>query len=52
MVEIGPDQVLELRALVTVPPGANPPPSQQLVLKVTDLSTDETATAADNFFAP
>ncbi|MGA2638273.1 FixG Ig-like domain-containing protein, partial [Methylocella sp.] len=51
-VEVGPDQVLELRMLVTIPPGANPSPSQQLVFKVTDLSNGETATAADNFFAP
>jgi len=33
-------------------PGGNPPPSQQLVVKLTDLATGETATAADNFFAP
>ncbi len=52
IVEVGPDQVLELRMLVTIPPGANPPPSQQLVFKVTDLATGETATAVDNFFAP
>ena len=36
-VEVGPDQVLELRMLVTIPPGASPPPSQQLVFKVTDF---------------
>ena len=52
VVEVGPDQVLELRMLVTIPPGANPPPSQQLVFKVTDVATGKTATAADNFFAP
>ena len=51
-VEVGPDQVLELRMLVTIPPGASPPPSQQLVFKVTDFSTGGTATAVDNFFAP
>jgi cytochrome c oxidase accessory protein FixG len=52
IVEVGPDQVLELRMLVTTPPGANPPPSQPLVFKITDLATSETATAVDNFFAP
>lgn len=52
IVEVGPDQVRELRVLVTVPSGANSPPSQQLVFKITDVSTGNAVTATDNFFAP
>jgi polyferredoxin len=52
IVQVGPDQVLELRMLVTTPPGANPPASQPLVFKIKDLATNEVATAVDNFFAP
>jgi cytochrome c oxidase accessory protein FixG len=52
VVDVGPDQVRELRILVTVPPGAKLPASQELVLKVTDLSTGVGATAKDFFFAP
>ncbi len=52
IVEAGPDQVRELRILVALPPNANPPPSQELVLKVTDVASGKSALATDNFFAP
>jgi cytochrome c oxidase accessory protein FixG len=52
VVEVGPDQVREVRVLVSLPPGAaTPPRSQPLVFKVTDVETGKTVTATDNFFA-
>ncbi len=52
VIETGPDQIRELRVLVALRPGANPPASQPLVLKITDVATGKSARATDNFFAP
>jgi cytochrome c oxidase accessory protein FixG len=51
IVEVGPDQVREVRVLVSLPPDANPPRSQPLVLIISDLATGKTIVATDNFFA-
>jgi len=46
---IGPDQTSEVRLLVTVPPGLER--STTLTFRVTDVTTGETAAAAEHFIA-
>ena len=52
IVEVGPDQVRELRLFAILPRGDSIPSKQPLVLRVTDVATGETTTIADTFFAP
>lgn len=52
MVEAGPDQIRELRILVTLPAAAHPPPKQDLTFTVIDVASGEKATTTDNFVAP
>jgi cytochrome c oxidase accessory protein FixG len=51
-VHVGADQTLELRVLVTTPPGAAASPSTPVAFALTDVSTGETARRADFFKAP
>jgi cytochrome c oxidase accessory protein FixG len=51
VIEVGPDQVREVRVLVSVPPGSDPPRSQPLVFNVTDVASGKTVVATDHFFA-
>ncbi len=52
IVEVGPDQIRELRMLVTVPVAAHPPPKQDLAFTVIDVASGEKAMTTDNFIAP
>jgi len=52
IVDVGPDQIRELRVLVTVPAAAHPPPKQALIFKIIDVASGEAAEATDNFVAP
>ena len=50
--EIGPDQTLELRLLISVPKDKVASGSRPIVLRAVDVKTGETATAKDNFVTP
>jgi len=51
-VDVGPDQTLELRVLVTLPAGQHLPQSTPIQLVLTDRKTGEVATKADFFMGP
>jgi cytochrome c oxidase accessory protein FixG len=52
IVEVGPDQIRELRILVTLPAAAHPPPKQDLTFMVIDVASGEKTMTTDNFVAP
>ncbi len=49
-VQVGPDQTLELRVLATAPAGAVPPTAADVVFRLTEPASGETARARDHFF--
>ena len=51
VVEVGPDQIREVRVLVTVH-AAHLPSKQSLTFEIVDLESGEKASATDNFVAP
>src|SRR5664279_4555303 len=51
-VEVGPDQIRELRILITLPADAHPPQKQDLTFTVIDVASGEKAIVTDNFVAP
>jgi cytochrome c oxidase accessory protein FixG len=52
VVEVGPDQVRELRVLVTMQPGKPRPTSKDLEFRLVDPASGKTAVARDHFLAP
>ncbi|PNG27715.1 cytochrome c oxidase accessory protein CcoG [Methylocella silvestris] len=52
IIEVGPDQVREVRVFVIMPRNDALPASQELVLKLKDAASGASTTATDNFFAP
>jgi cytochrome c oxidase accessory protein FixG len=52
LVEVGPDQTRELRALVTAPAGRTPGPSSDIRFHATDVVSGRAASARDHFVAP
>jgi cytochrome c oxidase accessory protein FixG len=51
-VSVAPDQTLELRVLVTMPPDVALPPSTKVQFVLTDIATGESAGRADFFKSP
>ena len=51
-VDVGPDQIREVRVLVTLPATAHPPQRQALTLRIIDLVSGEAANVTDSFIAP
>jgi polyferredoxin len=49
-VAVGPDQTLELRALITTPSDATPPDAANIVFLMEDLKSGVMASAKDHFF--
>jgi cytochrome c oxidase accessory protein FixG len=47
---VGPDQTLELRAMVTTPPNAAPPDAVNIVFAIDDLKSGVMSRAKDHFF--
>jgi cytochrome c oxidase accessory protein FixG len=52
VIEVGPDQIHEVRVLVTLPASAHPPLKQTLTFTIVDIASGEKANATDNFVAP
>jgi hypothetical protein len=49
-VSVGPDQTLELRAMITTPKDATPPDAVNVDFAMEDLKSGVTANAKDHFF--
>jgi cytochrome c oxidase accessory protein FixG len=52
IVEVGPDQIREVRVLVTLPATAHLPAKQSLTFTIVDVASGEKASTTDNFIAP
>ena len=52
VIEVEPDQTLEVRALITLPPESHPAQTQDFSFIIKDIERGETALARDHFLAP